>query len=174
MVFFLLQKIGFNILTFLISESFALKIIYKVSLGKNCRLKNNNYGSEPYLISFGNQVSSINVDFVTHDGAVWLWRKNNPDIEYFKRIKIGSNVFIGINSTILPGSQIGSNVIIGAGSIVKGEINSGFVYAGVPAKKISTIDEYYKKNKNNFTMTKTLDYRKKRDFLLKLITKKPL
>ena len=44
-------------------------------------------------------------------------------------------MFIGSNTTILAGTKIGDNVIIGAGSLVKGNISGGGVYAGVPAKK---------------------------------------
>ena len=174
MNFYIIQKIFFKLFSFFLGESYALASIYKVQLGKNCRLNNNNYGSEPYLISFGDYVSAINVDFVTHDGAVWIWRREQPKIEYFKTINIGSNVFIGAKALILPGSNIGSNVIIGAGSVVKGEIPSGYVYAGVPAKKLSSIDDYLKKNKKNFTMTKLMSYEKKRDLLLKFLKKKIL
>lgn len=50
--------------------------------------------------------------------------------------------------TILAGSHIESNVIIGANSVVSGRVESDSVYAGNPAKKIMTLDEYYKKRKN--------------------------
>jgi len=170
--FYIIQKIFFKLFSFFFGESYALAFIYKVQLGKNCRLNNNNYGSEPYLISFGDYVSAINVDFITHDGAVWIWRREQPKIEYFKSINIGSNVFIGTKALILPGSNIGSNVIIGAGSVVKGKIQSGYVYAGVPAKRLSTIDDYFKKNKENFTRTKLMPYEKKREFLLNFFKKR--
>jgi len=61
---------------------------------------------------------------------------------------IGDNVFIGIGSTVCMGSNIGNNVIIGAGSVVSGKIPSNTVYAGVPARLICTLDEYYEKRKN--------------------------
>lgn len=63
---------------------------------------------------------------------------------------IGNNVFIGMNSIILMGSNIGNNVIIGAGSVVKGNIDSDSVYAGNPARKICSIDEYYRKLEQNY------------------------
>lgn len=73
---------------------------------------------------------------------------------YFPReqkiTKIGNNVFIGMNSIILMGSEIGDNVIIGAGSIVSGKVESDSVYAGNRAKKIKTLDEYFAKHKEDF------------------------
>ena len=56
-------------------------------------------------------------------------------------IKIENNVFIGMGCTIVTGlSFIGENSIIGAGAVVLKNTDKNSVYAGVPAKKISTID----------------------------------
>ena len=160
------EKILFLILSFLTDEVFALKKIFNLKIGENCRLKNNNYGSEPFLISIGNHVSALNVDFITHDGGVWLWREEMPDIDYIKSIKIESNIFIGHKAIILPGTYIESNVIIGAGSVVKGRLLSDRVYAGVPAKPICTIQEYLDKNKKNFVKTKFMNFKDKKEYLL--------
>lgn len=63
-------------------------------------------------------------------------------------VTIGDNVFIGMNAIILKGSTIGSNVVIGAGSVVTCDCESESVYAGVPAKKIMSLEQYYKKKRN--------------------------
>ena len=52
---------------------------------------------------------------------------------------IGDNVWIGSNSTIVPGVVIGNNSIIGAGSVVTKNIPENVVVAGVPAKIIKSI-----------------------------------
>lgn len=57
-------------------------------------------------------------------------------------IQIGDNVFVGENATILRNAKIGDNVIIGACALVTGNLESNSVYAGVPAKKIMTLEEY--------------------------------
>jgi acetyltransferase-like isoleucine patch superfamily enzyme len=49
--------------------------------------------------------------------------------------KIGSNVSIGSNATILPVS-ICNNVVVGAGSVVTKDIKEPGIYAGNPCKKI--------------------------------------
>lgn len=54
-------------------------------------------------------------------------------------ILIGSNVFIGAQVTLLPNTIIEDNVVVGANSVVKGRLESGWVYAGSPARKIKVI-----------------------------------
>ncbi len=55
--------------------------------------------------------------------------------ELWKPTKIGSNVSIGSNATILP-VEIADHVVIGAGAVVTKSIREPGVYAGNPAKKI--------------------------------------
>lgn len=59
--------------------------------------------------------------------------------------KVGDNVFVGMKSIILMGSQIGNNVIIGAGAVVSGNIPDNVVVAGNPAKVVCTLDDYYER-----------------------------
>lgn len=59
---------------------------------------------------------------------------------YPKPVRIGKNVWIGSNSTILPGVTIGDNAVIGAGSVVTKDIPENAVAVGNPAKIIKTID----------------------------------
>jgi acetyltransferase-like isoleucine patch superfamily enzyme len=54
-----------------------------------------------------------------------------------KPVRIGKNVWIGMNSLILKGSLIGDNSIIAAGSVVVGEIPSDCIAGGNPARVIS-------------------------------------
>ena len=51
-------------------------------------------------------------------------------------IRIGDNVWIGMNSVVLPGVQIGNNVAIGAGSIVTSDIPSNSIAVGNPCRVI--------------------------------------
>lgn len=61
------------------------------------------------------------------------------------QIRIGSDVFIGIRTILLPGSSVGDGSIIGAGSVVVGSIPPGVVAAGAPARVIMTREEYFAK-----------------------------
>lgn len=103
------------------------------------------FGSEPFLIEIGDNVTiAENVSFINHGGDARVTKniEKYKDGRFFGRIKIGNNTFIGKGSIILPGVSIGENCIIGSLSIVSSSIPDNSVYAGIPAKKISTIEEY--------------------------------
>lgn len=55
-------------------------------------------------------------------------------------IQIGNNVFIGAHCVILPGTTISDNVVVAANSVVKGYLESGFLYAGSPAKAVKKLE----------------------------------
>ena len=59
----------------------------------------------------------------------------NGDKSKWKSTKIGNNVSIGSNATILP-IEICDNVVIGAGAVVTKNIVESGTYVGNPAKKI--------------------------------------
>lgn len=104
----------------------------------------------PWLLSIGNDVKITHgVIILTHDYS-WSVLKKMPNkpgriLGAQSPVSIGNNVFIGMNAIITRGVNIGDNVIIGAGSIVTKDCESGFVYAGNPAKKLMSIEELYKK-----------------------------
>jgi len=141
-----------------------------VRLGKNGRffgVQPNMFGSEPYLVEIGdNYFITDGVRFITHDGSCLILRQKHPDIDVIAPIKIGSNVFIGMNSLILAGVTIGDNVIIGAGSVVTKDVESGWVVAGVPAKKIKTVEEFEKQALQRSLNCKRMSPEDKRAFLI--------
>ena len=55
-------------------------------------------------------------------------------------IRLGKNVWVGSNSTILRGVTVGDNAIIAAGSVVTKDVAANTVVGGVPAKSIRNID----------------------------------
>lgn len=59
-----------------------------------------------------------------------------------KPIKIGNNVWVGANSTILPEVTIGNNVIIGANSLVNKNIPNNCIAVGNPCKVIKEKEIY--------------------------------
>lgn len=149
--------------------SYAKKIGVKV--GKNVQIaKTVCFDSEPYLITIGdNSKITNNVRFVTHDGGVHVLRTlfEMADADYFAKISIGNNTFIGNNVTIMPGVSIGNNVVVGYGSIVTKDIPDNEVWAGVPAKRIESIDVYFEKKKPLLVNTKHMKPAQKKKYLKK-------
>ena len=125
------------------------------------------FGSEPFLVSLGDHVAvASGVRFITHDGGFWVFRKDHPEIDIIGPIRVGNNVFIGLNTIILPGVTIGDDCVVGAGSVVTHDIPSGSVVAGVPARVICTKDEYWVKGQlKSTTEAKSLGHRQRRAYL---------
>ena len=110
--------------------------------------------------------------FHTHDGGVWVFRKEYPGINIYRKIKVGNNVFFGANSSIMPGVTIGDNVVIAANSLVTKDCESNYVYGGIPAKKIKTLDEYKSKVLREAIFLKTEDRKKRKELILKHLENK--
>lgn len=55
---------------------------------------------------------------------------------YLGQVKIGNNVFLGMNTLIISPVTIGDNAVLAAGSVVTRDIPSGEIWGGVPAKFI--------------------------------------
>ncbi len=55
-------------------------------------------------------------------------------------VKIGNDVWIGADCTILPGVNIGDGAIVGAGSVVTKDVIKNTIAAGNPAKLIKKIE----------------------------------
>lgn len=60
-------------------------------------------------------------------------------------VHIGTNVWIGASSVILPGVTIGDNTVIGAGSVVTRDIPENVVAVGNPCRVLRPISERDKK-----------------------------
>ena len=106
--------------------------------------------SRPYLIEIGNDVQiTRGVTILTHDYS-WsvLKHVHGEVLGSAGKVRIGNNVFIGMQTTILKGVTIGDNVIIGANSLVSHDIPSNCVAAGNPAKFIMDLDAFYAKRKD--------------------------
>ena len=118
-----------------------------VNFGKGLHLYGHiRWGSEPWIITIGDNVHLTDgIRFVTHDGGTLILREKVPDLEITKPINIGNNVYIGVDSLILPGVTIGNNVVIGARAVVSRDIPDNSVAVGQPARVIKTIDEYQAK-----------------------------
>jgi len=112
-----------------------------MKIGTNCYIGTMSFSTEPYLIEIGNHVAIAGgTVFITHDGGVWCFREELQNADIFGKIKIGNNVVIGSNCTILPNTIVGDNCIVGAGSVIRGKFPDNSVIIGNPAKVITNMN----------------------------------
>lgn len=108
-----------------------------VRIGSHCKIQSHSFICE--LVEIGDHC------FIGH-GVMFindLFQSGGPaggDQSKWKSTKIGSNVSIGSNATILP-VTICDGAVIGAGSVVTKDITEKGIYAGNPAKKIRNLHE---------------------------------
>lgn len=126
---------------------------------------------QPFTIDFGNQTKIANGVFINHsfvgsaaggitiDSGVQI----APNVTILtvnhdlymrhicicKPVHIKENVWIGANSTIMPGVTVGKNAVIGACSLVLHDVLDNQVVAGSPAKVIKTLDSSLMNSKYN-------------------------
>ncbi len=124
-----------------------------IEIGDNCIFRHpestNIDVTRPTLVTIGNNVDfNRNFILLSHDytTSVFLNLYGNF-VNSSGTVRIGNNVYFGVNCTLLKGAIIGDNCIIGANSLVTGRIPNNSVAVGVPAKVICSIDEYYQKRK---------------------------
>lgn len=98
-----------------------------------------------WLIDIGDNVTlAPRVHILCHDASV----KEYLGMTKIGRVSIGNEVFVGADSVILPGVRIGNRVIIGANSTVTRDIPDNSVVAGNPAKRICSLEDYIKKERD--------------------------
>lgn len=96
----------------------------------------------PQFIEIGdNFISAPGSIILAHDSSLMIFAQKYR----IEKTVLGNNVFLGANAVILPGVKIVDNVIIGAGAVVTKDISESGVYAGNPARYLSSIDAYISK-----------------------------
>ena len=106
-----------------------------VKVGRRTRIQSHTFICE--LVEIGDEC------FIGH-GVMFindLFANGGPargDKSLWVQTKVGSQVSIGSNATILP-LEICDNVIIGAGAVVTKDITQSGIYAGNPARKIKDL-----------------------------------
>ena len=80
----------------------------------------------------GPNVVIVSSNYITERKGVHLADQGR----FSKGVKIGNNVWVGANSTILDGAEIGDDCIIVANSLVNRRFPAGSVIQGNPAKVI--------------------------------------
>lgn len=97
--------------------------IDSIEIGDNCRI--------------GANVKIVDNDFHPIDAQARL----NDDREQIghRPIRIGKNVFVGMNAIILKGTELGDGCVVGAGAVVSGKYPPNCVIGGNPARVIKSL-----------------------------------
>ena len=124
---------------------------FRCEFGYNISIGNNFYANFDCIMLDGggieigdNVLFGPRVGIYTSNHAMDAWERTHGAC-YAKPVRIGNNVWIGANVSVLPGVTIGSSSIIGAGSVVNKDIPEGVIAAGNPCKVIRKITEEDKK-----------------------------
>jgi acetyltransferase-like isoleucine patch superfamily enzyme len=115
----------------------------EIQIGSGCFLNRNTMLAAVERIEIGDHVMFANGCFVG-DGD---HRYDDPDVPITRQgfvprgpVRIGDNVWFGVNCVVTGGVEIGDRAVIGANSVVTRSIPPGTIAAGAPAKVIREIE----------------------------------
>ncbi len=122
-----------------------VEIQKNVFVGNNCKISSHTFICEGVTIQdncfIGHGVMFINDKYPRAVGVGGTLEKEQEWKSRFVETRIGKNVVIGTNATILGGISIGDNAFIGAGSVVTKDVPSNEVWVGNPARKMSQTEK---------------------------------
>ena len=144
--------------------AYARKAGIYAGIGKHVRISPKILPVYSELIRFHDNVYiARGVEFITHDTISTMLNHMPENMkseivgekyrfhEHIGCIEIMDNVFIGNHAIVLYGTKIGPNVIVAAGSVVNHDCKPNSVYAGVPAKRVGSFDDFVQRRKDNET-----------------------
>ena len=114
-----------------------------ITIGEGCFLNRNTMLAAFEAIEIGDHVMFANGCFVGDSDH----RYDDPDVPITWQgfaprgpVRIGSNVWFGVNCVVTGGVEIGDRAVIGANSVVTQDIPAGVIAAGAPAKVLREIE----------------------------------
>lgn len=110
-----------------------------VKIGKNVFVSPKAYIdiTKPNMITIGdNCMITRNCIILSHSAEKERIFDGKIGGRRYGKVKIGNNVFLGVNTVVMPDVNIGDNVIVGATSLVNEDIPPNCVAYGVPAKRV--------------------------------------
>ncbi len=127
-----------------IDETFGLFPPFYTDCGKNIKIGKNVFINACCRFQDQGGIEIGDGSLIGHNTTIATL---NHDFNPLKRqnltpspVKIGKNVWIGSDCTILPGVTIGDGAIIGAGSVVTKSIPANTIAVGNPARVIKGIE----------------------------------
>lgn len=106
-----------------------------LKIGNNCGFSGTVIGCFKEIIIEDNVRCGANTLITDSD-----WHSGDPRSGAPRPIHIETNVWLGVNVSVLKGVHIGENSVIGAGSVVTKNIPANVIAAGNPCRIIKSID----------------------------------
>ena len=114
-----------------------VEIQHGVIIGQRCKIQSHAFICE--LVSIGDDCFiSHGAMFINDPFAIGRPARGNRDL--WRHTRIGNNVSIGTNATIMP-ATICDRVVVGAGSVVTKSITESGIYVGNPARFLRPIGQ---------------------------------
>jgi acetyltransferase-like isoleucine patch superfamily enzyme len=115
----------------------------RISIGRGCFLNKNTMLAAQESIEIGDHTMFANHCFVGDADH----RYDDPETPVTQQgfvargpVRIGSNVWFGVNCVVTGGVEIGDRAVIGSNSVVTKDVPPGTIAAGVPAKVLREIE----------------------------------
>jgi acetyltransferase-like isoleucine patch superfamily enzyme len=157
-----------NKIPFYFIRDFFYKFIFKLNMAERVTIQSNVRILMPSNIFIGKD-SIVNnrvlldgrgerlfigsgVDIAT-EVNIWTTQHIPGDKEHCvisKSVIIEDNVWLCNRVIILPGSIVREGVVVAAGAVVTGELESGYIYGGIPAKKIKKLNSVKTTSYNSY------------------------
>lgn len=132
------KSVGDNVF---IGKNVNLKNLQNLLLGSHISIHSFNY-----IDAYGGITINDNVSIANHCTIIssdHTWENINIPIKYNKIIKkpimIDEDVWIAAGCRILGNVTISKRTVVGAGAVVNKNLESNFLYAGVPVRKIKAL-----------------------------------
>ena len=111
-----------------------------ISDKENYKLGKGNVFAANCIISIAVRVGDFNTfnnnTVLGHDDVIGSFNSFMPNVNISGGVVIGNKNFLGVKSTVLQYLKIGNEVTIGGNSLIIRNTKDGYLYMGIPAKKI--------------------------------------
>ena len=128
-----------------VGENLYIELPLHANWGRNTYWGDNCYANfNLTLVDDGDIYIGSNVMIAPNVMIATAGHPIDPDLrrrvaQFSKPVRIGDNVWIGANASIMPGVTIGENSVIGAGSVVTRDIPANVVAVGNPCRVLREI-----------------------------------